>query len=273
MTVVFLARLFAPHIGGVEKHVHQISKILISKGCKVIIITELYSKDLAAKEIIDGITIYRINVGNNDWFKKIRIWREIWKLKKIILSADVIHCHDVFFWYLPFRFITNKPVYTTFHGYESYPIKSSAKFLRKISEKLSRGNICIGDFIKKWYGTEPTLVSYGATEVAYSKSGTTRNIIKESKNLSALFIGRLDEQTGILTYVKAFEILKNKYPEFDFTIAGDGKYREILEDKVKILGFKENPEKYFIQYRYAFVSRYLSIFRSVCFQKTGLCSI
>ena len=33
---------------------------------------------------------------------------------------------------------------------------------------------------------------------------------------SAIFIGRLDEQTGILTYTKAIEIIRKKIPNFDF---------------------------------------------------------
>ena len=68
---------------------------------------------------------------------------------------------------LPFRFLCpTKKVYTTFHGYEgnSIPTKK-AILMHKISEKLSNGNICIGDFLEKWYGTKATYISYGATEI------------------------------------------------------------------------------------------------------------
>ncbi|MDO8659724.1 MAG: glycosyltransferase, partial [Candidatus Parcubacteria bacterium] len=162
MKVLFLTRLFYPHIGGVEKHVLEISKILIKKGYKVIVVAEKHQDNLRNKEEFNGITIYRIDVGNNQWFKKFKIWW--WFIKHIgfLKKADIIHCHDVFFWYLPFRFLfLKKPVYTTFHGYESYPISKRAIFVRKISEILSWGNICIGDYIKKWYGTKPTYISYG----------------------------------------------------------------------------------------------------------------
>ncbi|MBU3978279.1 glycosyltransferase [Patescibacteria group bacterium] len=182
MIILFLARLFYPHIGGVEKHVLEVSKRLVTKGHKVIVITEEFSNlhhsiidvipakagiqkenirspwipDQVRNDKINGIEVIRMPVGHEDSFKKFRIWKNLWKIRKVIKDADIIHCHDVFFWYMPFRLLyPRKPVYTTFHGYESYPITKKAIFTRKISEKLSSGNICIGDFIKKWYGTKP----------------------------------------------------------------------------------------------------------------------
>lgn len=259
MKIVFLCRLFYPHIGGVEKHVMEISKRLIDKGHDVTVITEeldsrFHGND-KKKEEINGITIYRISVGKDDKFKKIRIWREMSHLQSVIKDADIIHCHDVFFWYLPFRFLyPQKSVYTTFHGYESYPIKKSAIRIRKFSEKLSWGNICIGDFIPKWYGTKASFVSYGAVDSTKFKVQNAK-----FKKESAVFIGRLDEQTGVLTYAKAVKILKKKFPKFDLTVIGDGEDRKKIEKQFTVLGFKKNPEKYFQNYHFAFVSRYLSI--------------
>ena len=260
MTILFFSRLFYPHIGGVEKHVLELSKILIKKGHKVIVITESFANYAIEKNVINfkfkGINIYTINNGEEDWFKKFRVWKNLWQLKNLINKADVIHCHDVFFWYLPFRFLfRRKPVFVTFHGYESFPIKKRAIFVRKISEKLSFGNICIGDFIQKWYGTKPDAVSYGAVDVKKSKGG--------KGDLSALFIGRLDEQTGIIDYLEAFKKIKKKYPNFELLVCGDGKYKVLTAKKTMVLGFKKNPEKYFENYRFAFVSRYLSILEAL----------
>lgn len=264
MTILFLARRFYPEIGGVEKHVMEIAKKFIKKGYKVAVITECSKKHHKIRSgqncdefEIEGISVHAIPAGGEDWFKKFRIWMELWKLRKLIKEADIVHCHDVFFWYLPFRFIyRNKPVLTTFHGYESFPISRKAILIRKVSEKLSFGNICIGDFIKKWYGTKPDFVSYGAVEIPKIKS-------QKPDTNSAVFIGRLDEQTGILIYNEAFEKLKKKYPEFEFLIVGDGHYKDLLNKKAKVIGFQKNPEKYFQSYRFAFVSRYLSILEAM----------
>ena len=105
MKIVFFARRFYPLIGGVEKHVWEISKALVKKGHDVVVITEASEENSKQQEIIAGIKIHRISVGKDNWFRKLRVWQSLWKNRKLIISADVIHCHDVFFWYLPFRFL------------------------------------------------------------------------------------------------------------------------------------------------------------------------
>ena len=118
MKILFFSRLFYPHIGGVEKHVLEISRLLIKKGHKVCIITEKYENNLKSQEVIEGIDVYRIDIKNKS--KKLSVWSWLFKNVNLIKDADVVHCHDVFFWYLPFRFLFPfKKVYTTFHGYES----------------------------------------------------------------------------------------------------------------------------------------------------------
>lgn len=257
MTVLFLSRLFYPHVGGVEKHVLEISKRLIKKGDKVIVVTEKYSDNLTNYEIFKGIKIYRISLVNNEWLKKFVIWFWFFRHLNIINSSNIIHCHDVTFWFFPFKFIfPNKPLYTTFHGYESFPISKKAIIVRKISELISWGNICIGDFMKKWYYAKPTFISYGG--VALNK----RNI-RLIKKKSAVFIGRLDDQTGILTYVEASEMVKKIFPSFKLTILGDGFLRNKIEQKIKVLGFKKNSEKFLHDNRFAFTSRYLSILEAM----------
>lgn len=268
MKIVFLARRFYPLIGGVEKHVLQISKRLIEQGHKITVITQYPNSEeaggyLKESEVFRGINIIRIKARPEDIIFKFRIWREILKLTSVFESADVVHCHDVFYWYLPLRFLLpRKPVFTTFHGYEGYPISRRALIVRKLSEKLSYGNMCIGDFIKKWYGTNPDIVSYGAVD----SPDEVKNTNKAQKN-GAVFVGRLDVQTGILDYVKAVELIRERAKGFGFVAAGDGVYKDNIKNKVEVLGFIEKPEKLFLEYRFAFVSRYLSILEAMAHQR------
>lgn len=258
MNILFFTRLFYPHIGGVEKHVYEISKILIREGHSVIVVTEQYEKNIKLIEKLEGIKIYRIPALNDNWLKKFQIWKWIWNNRFLIEKADIVHCQDVFFWYLPFRFLYfNKSIFTTFHGYESYPLKLKAIFMHKISERLSMGNICVGNFIKKWYGTKSNYVTYGGVNITKSKK------LKVENSEGAVFIGRLDEQTGILTYSETVKLIRKKIPNFKFEIIGDGKFRKEIGKVFKVLGFQKNPEKYFTNYRFAFVSRYLSILEAM----------
>lgn len=162
MTILFFTSRFYPEIGGVEKHALEVAKELVKRGQRVIVISENHG-GLKEKENHGEIEIYRIKINTSEKLKKFIIWGWLYKNRELIKKADIIHCHDVFYWYLPFRFLyPQKAVFTTFHGYEThFPPSKRAILIRKISEKLSWGNICIGDFIKKWYGTKPDFVTYG----------------------------------------------------------------------------------------------------------------
>lgn len=255
MNILFFSRSFYPSVGGVEKHIERISEVLIKKGHNVSVVTEC--KDLGNRnyEVYKGIKIYRIFI-KNEKRKKFKIWKWLVLNRDLIVSSDIIHCHDVFYWYLPFKFIYPKSnIYITYHGYEGYPITVRAKFMRKLAELLTLGNICVGSFIQKWYGTEPNYVMYGGVDLEYKN--------QKYKKHSAIFIGRLDDQTGILTYASAVKKLQKYYNGFKFMIYGDGKFRKDLQKTYNIPGFKLNAEKEISKFHFAFVSRYLTILEAL----------
>lgn len=158
MTILFLTRLYYPHIGGVEKHVREVCKIL-SKKHKIKILTTKHDPKLKDHEIIEGIEVYRF-MASSKW----QIWHWIHKHKHLLDWADIIHAHDVYFWIIPYRLVhPYKKTFITFHGWEGiYPIPAKNIIIRKISELLADGNICVGDFIAKWYHAKPDIVTYGA---------------------------------------------------------------------------------------------------------------
>lgn len=275
--ILFLTRSFYPNIGGVEKHVFELSKELIKRDYGITILTErIYSKNYYPKLLINGnkgaileIGVVRIDAGGEDWFKKFRVWRELIKNIKLISKSDIVHCHDVFFWYLPFKFIFPfKKVYTTFHGYEGNKIpRIKAIFMHKLAEKLSNGNICVGKFLKKWYRTKPTLITYGAIDKSILNLQTTN-----TKDI--VFAGRLVEETGIMKYLKAMLILKDKNYKLRLDIYGEGNLRKKAEEFVKkhnlnvsFKGFKMDIEKYLKDYKCVFVSRYLGILEVLALRK------
>ncbi len=252
MKVIFLSRRFAPEIGGVEKHVYEISKVLIKKGYEITVITESPGNF----NEYEGIKIIRIPKTSEGWLKKFDIWKWIILNYKLFNGVHIIHAHDVYFWYLPLKLIfLSKKSFITFHGYESYPISKKAILIRKISEHLANGNIIVGDFIKKWYFTKPDYVIYGGTDIP-------KEVKKVKNKNSAVFIGRLDYHTGISGYVKAYEIVKKEIPNFKLEIVGDGLYRNKFK-KYKLIGATISSDKYLEENSFAFVSRYLSILEAL----------
>ncbi|HET7098950.1 MAG TPA: glycosyltransferase [Patescibacteria group bacterium] len=146
MNILFLTQHKWPHIGGVEKHVGEVSLSLRKKGHKVTIIS---SEDIKYPHI--------------KFFGLLYIWLWLFNNRKFIKQVDIVHCHDVFIWYLPFRFLyPNKPVFTTLHGWEGvYPIPFKNILLKRIATKLSWGSIAVGNYIGKYYRIKADKITYG----------------------------------------------------------------------------------------------------------------
>lgn len=258
-----ISHYYFPHIGGVERHLNELLRYFKGKEFEFTIITEKYNNKLKSVEHKDGNTILRILYRRVKFLGLINIWLCLWKLRNFIKEADVVHIHDVFIWYLPFRILfPKKPVFITFHGYESFPVTFKAKLVRKIAEYLTNGSICVGEFMKKWYGTNPNIIFYGGVDLNKFRSSS-----EIKPKFDAVFSSRLDDQTGIVTYLDTVKILVKKLNNFKFVILGDGKYRGIAEKVGIVKGFVNDPSRYFTSSKVAFVSRYLAILEAFASKK------
>lgn len=279
--VIFLARLYYPHIGGVEKHVEKLSDSLVAKGYKVTIITEKYGKNLKTTELYRGVQVVRIPVSKSEFLKKFSIWIGLLKYLPLMLAADVIHCHDVFFWVLPYRLILPfKKIYTTFHGYEGNSLPTiRAVVMHRVAAWFSNGNLTIGSFYKKWYGTLASETSYGAAELISEEPKQSFLTGKRSRNelsarnrqvLKILYVGRLEEEAGILVYLESLKQMSNKNTLFKLFVLGNGTLLKFCEQyarkniiNVQFKGFEPNADKYISNFDVCFVSRYLGIIEAL----------
>lgn len=261
--VVFLAKYFAPHVGGVEEHVQKLAEELYKRGYQITIITNLTDLELPTHETLEKYQILRIPTESFD--NKLKTWRWTLQYIKVFFRADIIHAHDVFWWILPIRFLLFwKKFFITFHGYEgSYPPKTSQIRAHQLWNLLSNGSLAIGEFHNKWYQLETTAVSYGAVDTVHSSTSTSR---KKNDIISAVYIGRLAEDVGIMEYLEAIRVLNKKGKNVTVDIYGDGDQRQQAEEFAKehtlpitFYGFIKNAEQKLSHYDVAFVSRYLAI--------------
>lgn len=249
MNIIFLTRFFWPHAGGVERHVFELGRELLKLGHKITIITLRHDKKLKNEQSYRGIKIIHLPYSNS----KLGIWENMWQNRKILKEADIIHCHDVFFWYLPFRFLwPGKSVFTTFHGWEGvYPVPRRYRLMHQMAEKLSRGNICVGDYLVKYYGTKADYITYGAPTFSYSDRST--KILKE-----IIFIGRLEEDLGLSEYFKAIKLVG-----LPAVFVGDGSLRKEAGKLGRVTGFVNNLRPYFQRPAAVFTSSYLTIWNAL----------
>lgn len=228
--MLFLTHYAWPHVGGVEKHIENIADEIQQKGYEVKIISE---KDIRYPHIKFLGLIY--------------IWFWLFKNRNLIKKVDIVHIHDVFIWYLPFKFLyPKKVVYTTFHGGQGkWPIPLKDKLLVKIAAKLSDGTICVGGFIPKYFGIKADYVIYGGVD----------NIIKSKnqKEKLIIFLGRLEKETGVYEFIEKIK----KYDNYRIKFVGDGSLRSICEKYGMVHGFCD-PTSFLEKASICFAGGYLS---------------
>lgn len=262
MKIIFLSRLFWPHVGGVETHVMGLSKKLVESGHSVVVITEQYDDQLPLSEKVERIQIFRIPYSILQ--SKFTLWKWMWAKRKLFSKSSVTHIHDVYWWFLPIRFwfFRSHRSYVTFHGYEGKEPSQKIVMQRKLYEKLALKNLCVGEFLNKWYGTNADVVSYGASEL---KGGKKLKVAE--KIYRAVFIGRLDNDTNILAYIKAMKLMKTPLM---LDVYGDG--NQLNEAKnfsyahampVAYHGWTTNVEKVLTGVDVAFCGGYLSILEAM----------
>lgn len=231
MKILFLTRRAWPEIGGVERHVHEVSRKLEAKGHKITIISERNIKPPKIKYI--GL---------------LSIWFWFLKNRKLIENADVIHCHDVFIWYLPFRYLyPRKRLVSTIHGLEwDNPLNPISRWQKKLAVKLSDNSVGIGKFLEKYTGVKFDLISYGAASMI-------RIIDTRKNNKAIVYVGRLEENTGL---TKFFEWLdKNTKYKVDFI--GEGRLKNRCKKYGKVHG-ATNPAPFYKKAKYVVPGGYLA---------------
>lgn len=84
--VVIFSTAYAPLIGGAEIAVREITDRL--SDFEFVLITARIKPELAPEEIIGRVKVLRVGKGN--WFDKIRLWRDGWKVARTQGKFDVV---------------------------------------------------------------------------------------------------------------------------------------------------------------------------------------
>ena len=256
--IIWLCRLYEPHIGGVERHVSELSQLLLKSGYSILVLTEQYDDNLALQEVRRGVRVLRI--PHSECGKKISTWKWIWHLisKYPELRSATWHAHDVHWWILPFVCLNMLPhVFVTFHGYEHMNTPTSREiFWRKIAQRFSRGSILVGEWISSWYGLQPDLVTYGGARISPLPAG---------KRGSGVAIGRLEHDTGLL---KALPVVA-EFSDYSLDIYGEGSQKKEIEafcsqySAVRYKGVVKNVERVLRSASFVFASQYLSLLEAM----------
>ncbi|MGD9344569.1 MAG: glycosyltransferase, partial [Candidatus Aminicenantes bacterium] len=227
MEILMLAEFIHPHVGGVEKHIAELNKVLTSWGHRIVLWAPKHDDSLSDFEESEGISIYRVPRSRSkrrDGLKMLGWWSEHIDL---IRSADCVHFHGSYpfvHWFFPFRLIFPlKPMFITYHGCGmTVPPIQREKFRNRLVRFFVRGNISIGHFLEKWHRLKPTFVSYGGVTIPPD--------VPSNREKTAVYVGRLDEDTGAELYIQALKVLRDAFKiELPLTVCGDGPLKSDLE--------------------------------------------
>lgn len=87
-----LADTYYPMVGGGETHCRQLCAALAGSGIPVFVVTRRYSRELDAREVIDGVTVYRVRPSAmKRWGKYLMMFPAFLRLMRMHHDYDVIY--------------------------------------------------------------------------------------------------------------------------------------------------------------------------------------
>jgi glycosyltransferase involved in cell wall biosynthesis len=231
---------FLPYIGGVEKHVYEISKRLAKKH-KVVVYTTDPSGELPKNEKVDGITIKRFRsfAPSEAYFFSYGLFSSLKKESCDILHA---HCFQAFPSILAIEAAKKSRIKKIIFTPHFHPNAGTMyrNFLRKFYDSCQKRTflksdkiICISErekeILNNRFQIEQQKMSVIPNGIDIEKF---RNLpdIKKTKNFKMLYVGRLEKYKRIHWILIALKrIIERNYDQkISLTIVGKGPFEKQL---------------------------------------------
>ncbi len=229
------ARYF-PYMGGVETHVHEISRRFVRDGAQVTILTTDPTGTLPEHEETEGVQIHRVRAwpAKGDFYFAPEVYHTIMKG-----NWDVIHCQSPYTLVTPLALIAARrkgiPYVVTFHSAgHSSRLRHSVRELQwaTLRPLLANANGLIGvskfdaeSFRKRLHlPKERFVIIPNGANLPRVNGG---NSIAEERGL-IVSIGRLERYKGHQRVITALPRVVEQYPEAHLHIVGSGPYEAEL---------------------------------------------
>ena len=261
-----MAQRYSPYIGGVERHIEKISEILTKSNYQITILTPKINSKLPDSEKIGATEIIRF--PNSLQRNPFLLLRWFVANREKMQEFQIVHCHDfipILFWSTPFRIVfPGRPLYATYHGYEQDPVPLYFRSVRKMTELLIRGSLCIGSFIRNIYGTKCNATPLGAVSQTKKRANGSHQL---------LYVGRLERDTPILQYLESLtKIMREDETELKITICGSGSLQNDIEEycqenaiSARFTGKVRDPTQYYLDADIALAGGFLSVLEAMSF--------
>lgn len=246
--ILLIIGLYYPTIGGAEKECQKHAESFQGMGFKVMVLTQ-YMRGLPEFEIINGVSVYRTIKPTKPW----AITYLLSVLRFMIRKRnefDVVQCYGLFY-HTPasviMRYIYKKKVITRLEcagekGDLGRIKKIKYGFLIELSWKKGDKIVAISreiynDLINCGVHKDKIVYIPNSVDTEYY----TPSILKTwDSPMNILFVGRLTEQKGVDTLLRAMkEVIAKGINHLSLTLVGDGPLRVELESIVNDLEIKQ----------------------------------
>ncbi len=265
MKILFVTNAYHPIVGGVEKAAAHLASELSKLDCEVEIVTARNPFSLPPKEIIDGITVYRLPYYiYRDSLKSTvatllgmpiacaYLLRMVLKRKPCIVHVQFIYhnavCVELIRWILKKHGV---PIVVTFQGGDAPNIPivyseknpSESRILDWAARRLIKGADALTAVSNSLKQSIVSKVPDGKAEIKVINNGVDTGLFvpgdKVEERKAILSIGRLSHQKGFDILLRSFSALAEKFPDWELRVAGDGELRASLECLAKSLNLQE----------------------------------
>lgn len=231
--VLFISSLYHPHVGGVETMITELSEFYGKQNIESVSLTKKWPSELAEYEEYNGTQIYRItNARSEEDFIKVVNWLNINDFK---IKSDIIHVIGV---RRPLPLVGlllsrkwQVPIICTIAGgdvpddFDSGPTKvweEGKEFIPDVLRQSDNVNCVSSALIKDLNKALPDLKNvdtlYAGIEMSIINSATVEKI----KDKYIFCFRRLDPSKGVDILIKAFNLIKDIFPDLYLIIAGEG---------------------------------------------------
>jgi glycosyltransferase involved in cell wall biosynthesis len=242
---------YLPHIGGVERYVHEISTRLAREGVDVTVLTTDPSRESPPREAVDGVEVVRVPAWprHSDYHFAPDVYR--------VVSAgswDLVHVQSYHTFVAPLAMLAGRrrrsPYVVTFHagGHSSCLRRSIRGFQWTLLRPLLAGAarlvaITPSEIDRYSSRLDVPRERFVLIPLATDLSGLERNgpVVPPSGSVIAS-VGRLERYKGHHRLIQALPGILERRPDARVWIAGSGPYETKLRRLARKLGVSERVE-------------------------------
>jgi glycosyltransferase involved in cell wall biosynthesis len=246
--ILMVAARFFPEMGGIETHTYEVSRRLVSRGCRVTVLTTDRSGQHPEREIVQGTEIIRVRAWpkERDYYIAPDMYQRILSSK-----ADLLHVQGYHTFVPPLAMAAavrrRMPFVLTFHsGGHSSPLRKAMRWPQHniLAPLVRRAAHLIGvsQFEADFFSQRMGLARQRFSVIRNGAQMPKVDSASSEKTVTPLIVsvGRLERYKGHHRLISALPFLRAREPDMQALILGEGPYKSELTALAARLGVADH---------------------------------